>query len=193
MKGKHVFTANDVLSDEARGSNGALLVNIQQNGSGPQVSAKLGRPAIHRTSITASHYALDSHAVRKREPRRVHLDGFFSYRCTPYTVPYEVMVPDAPLGNLLAPVPVSATHVGFSTVRMEPCWMALGQAAGLAAALCLDAGVSAEKVDINRLQHGLLDQGAVLVHDPKLWEDGVGDEERKTMQWEWLEAAKARK
>jgi hypothetical protein len=147
MKGKYIFTANDALP------------------------TKDGRPPIHKDSITASHYALDSHAVRKREPGRAHLDGFLSYPCAPYTVPYGVIVPDAPLSNLLSPVPASASHIGFSTLRMEPCWMALGQAAGVAAAICINDKVAAEHVDISKLQHELLKQKAVLFHDPKIWEE----------------------
>ena len=149
MKGKYIFTAKDALP------------------------LKNGRPPIHKDSITASHYALDSHAVRKREPGRAHLDGFLSYPCAPYTVPYGVMVPDAPISNLLAPVPVSASHIGFSTLRMEPCWMALGQAAGVAAAICLDDKVAASEINITKLQHQLLKQGAVLFYDSKLWESNV--------------------
>ncbi|RDL42474.1 Uncharacterized protein BP5553_02453 [Venustampulla echinocandica] len=145
MKGKHIFTVYDALPSEN------------------------GRPPIHHDSVTASHYALDSHAVRKREPGRVHLDGFISYPCAPYTVPYGVMVPDAPIKNLLAPVPVSASHIGFSTLRMEPCWMALGQAAGVAAAFCLQDGVAAADVDVAKVQDELLNQEAVLFHDPKIW------------------------
>ena len=52
-----------------------------------------------------------------------------SYPSAVYTVPYGVMVPKR-VGNLLLPVPVSGSHIGFSTLRMEPCWMAMGQAAG---------------------------------------------------------------
>ena len=147
MKGKYIFTANDALP------------------------MKDGRPPVHQDSITASHYALDSHAVRKREPGRGHLDGFLSYPCSPYTVPYGVIVPDAPLTNLLSPVPASASHIGFSTLRMEPCWMALGQAAGVAAAICIDDEVAAEDIDIAKLQDQLLKQGAVLFYDPKIWEE----------------------
>ncbi len=68
------------------------------------------RPPIHPTSITASHYALDSHAARKRETGRAHLDGFISYPTMPYTVPYGVIVPKT-IKNLLLPVPVSGSHI----------------------------------------------------------------------------------
>jgi len=122
-----------------------------------------GRPPIHKTSITASHYALDSHAVRKREPGRVHLDGFFSYPTKPYTVPYGVIVPKK-VDNLLTPVPVSGTHIGFSTLRMEPCWMALGQAAGVAAAISINLNLPAKNIPVEQLQKTLLRQGAILIY-----------------------------
>ncbi len=122
------------------------------------------RPEIHKDSITASHYSLDSHACRKREPNRVHLEGFFNIKTKPYTVPFRVMVPQAKVGNLLAPVPVSGTHVGFSTLRMEPCWMAMGQAAGIASALAIKSNTEVGSVNTTELQEELLNQNAVLVY-----------------------------
>lgn len=121
------------------------------------------RPPLHRESITASHYALDSHAARKREVGRVHLDGFISYPTAVYTVPYGVIVPKN-VDNLLLPVPVSGSHIGFSTLRMEPCWMALGQAAGAAAALAIDNQVKVQDVDVTKLQNRLIDEGATLFY-----------------------------
>lgn len=121
------------------------------------------RPPLHSTTITASHYALDSHAVRKREHGRIHLDGFFSYPTSVYTVPYEVMVPKA-IDNLLFPVAVSGSHVGFSTLRMEPCWMAMGEAAGVAAALAITNTVPIQNIPIGLLQERLLANGATLVY-----------------------------
>lgn len=140
MEGLYFFTAHDAL---------------------PEAAGK--RPPLHNTSITASHYALDSHAVRKREAGRIHLDGFFSHPTAVYTVPYGVMVPRR-IENLLFPVAVSGSHVGFSTLRMEPCWMALGEAAGEAAALAIDARTDVRGIDIPELQQRLLENGAVLVY-----------------------------
>lgn len=121
------------------------------------------RPPLHRESVTASHYALDSHAVLKRENGRVHLDGFFGYESVPYTIPLGVMLPRE-VENLLSPVPVSGSHVGFSTMRMEPCWMALGQAAGIAAAQAVDRGLPVQALDVESLQERLLEGGATLVY-----------------------------
>lgn len=140
LEGIHFFTANDALP-----------------------SAKGGRPPIHLSSITASHYALDSHAVRKREPERIHLDGFFSYPSAVYTVPYGVMVPQT-IDNLLFPVAVSGSHVGFSTLRMEPCWMALGEAAGIAASIAIDNTENVRNISPFNLQEKLLYNGATLIY-----------------------------
>jgi hypothetical protein len=121
------------------------------------------RPPVHPSSVTASHYALDSHAVRKREPGKIHLDGFISYPTAVYTVPLGVMVPRQ-VSNLILPVPVSGSHIGFSTIRMEPCWMALGQAAGIAASLAIDGRSRISEVDNEQLQDKLIDQKATLIY-----------------------------
>jgi hypothetical protein len=121
------------------------------------------RPPVHGTSITASHYAFDSHAVRKRETGKTHLDGFLSYPSDVYTVPYGVIVPKR-VDNLLLPVPVSGSHIGFSTIRMEPCWMALGQAAGVAASLAIDHNTKVRNISTTDLQNELLDQNATLMY-----------------------------
>lgn len=137
IRGEYLFTAHDALSK--RGSRA------------------------HMTSITASHYALDSHACLKREEGRPHTDGIFTYPTTPYCVPYGVIVP-LEIENLLIPVPASGTHIGFSTLRMEPCWMALGEAAGVAINVCLDDGSSLRGANVVEMQRRLLAAGAVLTY-----------------------------
>ncbi len=138
--GQYFFTANDAL---------------------PTNPGK--RPPLHATSITASHYALDSHAVRKRETGKTLLDGFLSYPTAVYTVPFGVIVPSK-TDNLLIPVPVSGSHIGFSTLRMEPCWMALGQAAGLAASIAIDKDLKINNIPISLLQDKLIKQKATLMY-----------------------------
>ncbi|WP_044265943.1 FAD-dependent oxidoreductase [Bacteroides timonensis] len=121
------------------------------------------RPPIFPNSITASHYALDSHAVRKRENGKIHLDGFLSYPSVPYTVPWGVILPKE-VDNLLLPVAVSGSHIGFSTLRMEPCWMALGQAAGVASSIAIESNCKMKNISIELLQDILLDNNATLIY-----------------------------
>lgn len=142
FEGMYFFTANDAVIDPST-----------------------GKAPLHKNSITASHYNLDSHAHHKREPYRVHLDGFLTYDTPVYNVPYGVIVPKE-VTNLLLPVPVSGTHIGFSTLRMEPCWMALGQAAGVAATLSIRNQTTVQDVDISTLQDELLKQKVTLVYMP---------------------------
>ncbi len=153
IRGEYLFTAHDALSK--RGSRE------------------------HSTSITASHYALDSHACHKREPGRPHTEGIFSYRTKPYCVPYGVIVP-LEVENLLIPVPASGTHIGFSTLRMEPCWMALGEAAGVAINVSLDGGTSLRAANVVEIQRRLLAAGAVLSY----YEDAApGDAHYEALQF----------
>jgi hypothetical protein len=123
------------------------------------------RTVIHADSIAAAHYQIDGHASRKREPGMNALDGFLGlgHITGQYSIPYGVIVPKN-VDALLVPVAASATHLGFSTLRMEPCWMALGQAAGVAANLAIQSGGEVRTVDIRRLQRALLDGGQVLAY-----------------------------
>jgi hypothetical protein len=79
----------------------------------------------------------------------------------PYQIPYRVLIPRT-LDGILVPVAASATHIGYSSIRLEPTWMALGQAAGAAAHLAIEHGVQPRHVPYDELRAILLSQGAVL-------------------------------
>jgi hypothetical protein len=64
--------------------------------------------------------------------------------------------------NVLAPVPTSATHLGYGAIRLEPQFMILGQSTGVAAAQAVAAGVAVQDVDIGKLQARLLELGQLL-------------------------------
>ncbi len=80
-----------------------------------------------------------------------------------YGIPFRALVPrESDVSNLIVPVCVSASHVAFSSIRMEPQYMMLGQAAGTAAALAVAADVAVQRVDVGALRERLAAQGAVL-------------------------------
>ncbi|MEO6739988.1 MAG: FAD-dependent oxidoreductase, partial [Chthoniobacteraceae bacterium] len=81
--------------------------------------------------------------------------------CNNYDIPYASLTPPD-VENLLVPVCCSATHVAYCSLRMEPVYMMLGQAAGDAAHLALAGAASVQKVDTKKLREILVKEGAVL-------------------------------
>ncbi len=121
------------------------------------------RPPLHAHSVTSSHYALDSHAARKRETGRAHLDGFVSYPTAVYTVPLGVMLPrdvKEPADRRF-PYPVR-------TSVFAPCaWSLAGWRWGRRRALRLRWPSTAKcqcRMTLYRLQDLLIGQKATLVY-----------------------------
>jgi hypothetical protein len=120
-------------------------------------------------SIGLAEYNMDSHhcqrcvvtvteaktgerrAVVKNEGDvQVHVPG-------PYPVAYRSIVPkQAECSNLLVPVCLSASHIAYGSIRMEPVFMVLGQSAGTAAAMAINADVPVQQIDYSKLRTRLL-------------------------------------
>ena len=82
-----------------------------------------------------------------------------------FDIPYRAITPKAgECSNLLVPVCASASHVAFCTIRLEPTWMHMGEAAGIAAVMAAKSGKSVQAVDIKSLQARLLELGIPLEH-----------------------------
>ncbi len=122
------------------------------------------RTPLHKSSIAVADYALDCHAVRKPDQYYPEIpEGAFDLPTVPYQIPYGVILPKK-VDNLLVPVAVSASHVGFSTLRMEPTWTALGQAAGLAAVQAIKTRRNVQQIDVSTLQKRLHELGAITTY-----------------------------
>jgi len=65
-------------------------------------------------------------------------------------------------GIRLTAVAISATHVAYCSVRVEPAWMTIGHSAGVAAALTAKGGTDVQQVDYAKLRERLLAQKQVL-------------------------------
>ena len=80
-----------------------------------------------------------------------------------YKIPYEAIVPSkGECDNLLVPVCVSASHIAFTSLRMEPVWMILGESAGVAAAMAVDNEIAVQEVPYKKLRRKLDDLGQIL-------------------------------
>jgi hypothetical protein len=119
-------------------------------------------------AIAMGSYNSDSHNVQRFEQpdRTVQNEGNMEVAVEPYQIPYRVMLPRrSQATNLLVPVCFSASHVTYSTLRMEPQYMMMGQAAGVAAALAISAGVAPQDIDVTALRRLLKAQGMVDNYD----------------------------
>jgi hypothetical protein len=122
-------------------------------------------------AIVVSSFPIDSHDCQRvgtakfvinegtimpvRVPGRKH--GYA------YHIPYRAITPKAAeCANLLVPVALSCTHVGISSIRVEPTWMILGQSAGIAAALSAKQNLDVQKLPYPALRERLLAQKQVL-------------------------------
>jgi len=131
------------------------------------ITGKGQQPMSHADSIAVGEFPIDSFPCRKRQPGdTVVLEGYLGmldYLTRPYEIPYRIMIPKT-LDGLIVPVAASTTHVAFSSIRMEPTWMALGQAAGIAAHLAIQDQVELRNVATPILQSLLQEQGQVIRH-----------------------------
>ncbi|MGM0620109.1 MAG: FAD-dependent oxidoreductase [Bacteroidota bacterium] len=116
-------------------------------------------------------YGMDSHHVQ----RYVDANGFVqnegnveAHGFPPYPISYRSIIPKMEeCSNLLVPICVSATHIAFGSIRMEPVFMILGQSAATAAALAIESGNDVHSLDYNRLKSRLLKDKQILAHEPK--------------------------
>jgi hypothetical protein len=116
-------------------------------------------------SIGMGAYSMDSHALR-----RVVVDGqlctegsFYRRLDGPWQIPYGALVPRrGSVENLLVTCAVSSTHAAYGSLRMEPTFMIMGQAAATAAVLSADAGVRVQDLAYDSLAAELTRDGQVL-------------------------------
>jgi hypothetical protein len=116
-------------------------------------------------SVGMGAYNMDSHHCQ----RHVDKDGFVRNEgdvqvgVRPYPVSFRSIRPKAEqCTNLLVPVCLSASHISYGSIRMEPVFMVLGQSAATAAVHAIEQGVDVQKIDAAKLKERLLADGQVL-------------------------------
>ena len=158
---------------------------VEGNGWQEQLYVREARRMVGRLVMTQHHcqgrevvtdpiglaaYGMDSHHVQRyvdgnghvQNEGDVEVGGF-----APYPIGYRAITPaEAECANLLVPVCLSASHIAFGSIRMEPVFMVLGQSAAAAAVLAMEEEVSVQQVAYDRLRARLVADGQVLAWTP---------------------------
>lgn len=124
-------------------------------------------------SVGLASYPMDSHhcyrgVVTRDGKTTVRNEGNFYVVCPkPYPVSYRSIVPKKEeCTNLLVPVCLSASHVAYGSIRMEPVFMILGQSAGTAACMAIEDNVPIQSVDYVKLRKQLVSDEQQLWNKP---------------------------
>ena len=121
---------------------------------------------IKEDAIGMGSYNSDSHNVQRvvtSDGSAVENEGDMQVPVHPYQIPYRIIVPKRQEAtNLLVPVCFSASHVAYSTLRMEPQYMIIGQAAGMAASMAIKNKTTVQDFDTKALVEKLRQQKVVL-------------------------------
>ena len=115
--------------------------------------------------IGMGSYNSDSHNIRRFVNSRgmAENEGDMQVAVKPYQIPYRVLLPKrSEVSNFINPVTFSASHVAYSSLRMEPQYMILGHAAGVAVFLALRDARPVQDVPVPELQTMLKREAAVF-------------------------------
>ncbi len=143
MKGEYFMTQHDLERD---------TLKYDAIGMG---SYNIDVRHVQRISIPVSRFPELHHEV--------YNEGYISIPVVPYQIPYRSLLPKYhECRNLLVSVCMSASFIANASIRMEPQYMIMGHAAGVAAAMAVSADRPVHAIDIGELQSALEAQGQVL-------------------------------
>lgn len=146
----------------------------------PQLYVREGRRMVSDYVMTQHHcqgeivaedpvgmaaYGMDSHNTQRivtdgmvKNEGNVEVGGF-----KPYPVSYRSLVPEkSECENLAVPIAVSASHIAFGSIRMEPVFMVLGQSAAAAASMAIDRSAPLQDLPYEELREVLEARGQIL-------------------------------
>ena len=137
MKGEYIMTENNVKKDE-------------------RIEAPF--------CVGLGTYMLDCHFVSTVvKEGTIYREGTMFQSLPAYPIAYGALTPKREeCSNLLVPVCLSASHVAYCSIRMEPQYMVLGQSAATAACLSIDRACSVQELDYNSLRERLEKDGQIL-------------------------------
>lgn len=125
--------------------------------SGGQVAALPIDATGQMSAIAIGNYANDHHYPGFRfplAPKSMRWGG--RWTGTPFTLPYGCLIPESMDGLLVAEKNISVSHIANGATRLQPTVLGIGQAAGIAAALCIEQNCQPRALSVRRIQTALL-------------------------------------
>lgn len=116
-------------------------------------------------SVGMGAYNMDSHNIQRYVTKEgyVRNEGDVQVRSRPYPISYRSIRPKAEeCTNLLVPMCLSASHISYGSIRMEPVFMVMGQSAATAAIHAIQEGTTVQGIDYEKLKARLLQDGQML-------------------------------
>lgn len=153
MIGEYVMNENDIM----------------QNGRRPPIADPIGFGAFSSDMHVYRYFAAPVNWPDGTRKDAIVIEGVLQQRLPndnePYPISYRALVPKAEdATNLLNPVTPSATQVAMASMRMEPQFMIMGEAAGTAAAIAIESGQRVQSVSYDELRRRLLQNGQRLTN-----------------------------
>ena len=116
-----------------------------------------------KDSVAMGSFPVDSHVVQRLaspDGKEIVNEGGFLVETPVYQIPYRAFLPQSKeCKNLIVPIAMSCSRVAFNSLRVEPTWMATGQASGVAGALAVKLKQDVQDVPIDSIQVILRESG----------------------------------
>lgn len=109
-------------------------------------------------AIALGNYPNDHHYPNYNfilKPKSIRWGG--RWTGTPFTLPYTCLIPESVDGLLVCEKNISVSHIANGATRLQPIVMNIGQAAGMAAALCVQRSCQPRDLPVRVLQAALLE------------------------------------
>ncbi|MBD2066941.1 FAD-dependent oxidoreductase [Leptolyngbya sp. FACHB-671] len=139
-------------------------------------------------AIALGNYANDHHYPGVEfplKPKSIRWGG--RWTGTPFTIPYRCLIPATADGLLVCEKNISVSHIANGATRLQPVVLGIGQAAGMAAALCVEQNCQPRDLSVKALQEALLDDPTAPAAVIPLFNLPPSHPEWRTWQQHYLE------
>lgn len=166
---------------EARRMQGSYVMTQANCEGREKITDGVGMAAYTMDSHNCQRIVIEKNGVRMvKNEGDVQIGGF-----PPYPISYRSIIPKKQeCGNLFVPVCLSATHIAYGSIRMEPVFMVLAQSAAYAAVMAIDNKQDIQDLDVAKLQQQLQANPLADNSTPDILIDNEDNRVSVTGSWE---------